>query len=311
MAKITVVGSFVMDMVARLEEFPKAGQTVLGKSLGIYPGGKGANQAVAARRLGGDVEMIGCVGKDGNGKTFLDLLRREGIETSHIKESEEVPTAIAQIQIDQAGENKIVVIPSANHAFTKEDLYTVREVLSKTELVVMQLELEYEVSLEILRVCKELEVPVILNPAPAVKLPKEILGLATYVTPNETELEILTGQKTETEEELYSAAEALLDMGVKTVVATLGKRGAMIATAERKQIIEGYRVKAVDTVAAGDSFNGALAKCIADGKDLAEAVRYANAVGALAVTKQGAIPSLPTAEEVDEFLFLVREKISN
>lgn len=311
MSKITVVGSFVMDMVARLEEFPKAGQTVLGKSLGIYPGGKGANQAVAARRLGGDVEMIGCVGKDGNGKTFLDLLRREGIETSHIKESEEVPTAIAQIQIDQAGENKIVVIPSANHAFTKEDLYAVREVLSKTELVVMQLELEYEVSLEILRVCKELEVPVILNPAPAVKLPKEILGLATYVTPNETELEILTGQKTETEEELYSAAEALLDMGVKTVVATLGKRGAMIATAERKQIIEGYRVKAVDTVAAGDSFNGALAKCIADGKDLAEAVRYANAVGALAVTKQGAIPSLPTAEEVDEFLFLVREKISN
>lgn len=311
MSKITVVGSFVMDMVARLEEFPKAGQTVLGKSLGIYPGGKGANQAVAARRLGGDVEMIGCVGKDGNGKTFLDLLRREGIETSHIKESEEVPTAIAQIQIDQAGENKIVVIPSANHAFTKEDLYAVKEVLSKTELVVMQLELEYEVSLEILRVCKELEVPVILNPAPAVKLPKEILGLATYVTPNETELEILTGQKTETEEELYSAAEMLLDMGVKTVVATLGKRGAMIATAERKQIIEGYRVKAVDTVAAGDSFNGALAKCIADGKDLAEAVRYANAVGALAVTKQGAIPSLPTAEEVDEFLFLVREKISN
>ena len=311
MAKITVIGSFVMDMVARLEEFPKAGQTVLGKSLGIYPGGKGANQAVAARRLGGDVEMIGCVGKDGNGKTFLDLLRREGIETSHIKESEEVPTAIAQIQIDQAGENKIVVIPSANHAFTKEDLYAVKEVLSKTKLVVMQLELEYEVSLEILRVCKELEVPVILNPAPAVKLPKEILGLATYVTPNETELEILTGQKTETEEELYSAAEALLDMGVKTVVATLGKRGAMIATAERKQIIEGYRVKAVDTVAAGDSFNGALAKCIADGKDLAEAVRYANAVGALAVTKQGAIPSLPTAEEVDEFLFLVREKISN
>ncbi len=311
MSKITVVGSFVMDMVARLEEFPKAGQTVLGKSLGIYPGGKGANQAVAARRLGGDVEMIGCVGKDGNGKTFLDLLRREGIETSHIKESEEVPTAIAQIQIDQAGENKIVVIPSANHAFTKEDLYAVKEVLSKTKLVVMQLELEYEVSLEILRVCKELEVPVILNPAPAVKLPKEILGLATYVTPNETELEILTGQKTETEEELYSAAEALLDMGVKTVVATLGKRGAMIATAERKQIIEGYRVKAVDTVAAGDSFNGALAKCIADGKDLAEAVRYANAVGALAVTKQGAIPSLPTAEEVDEFLFLVREKISN
>lgn len=311
MSKITVVGSFVMDMVARLEEFPKAGQTVLGKSLGIYPGGKGANQAVAARRLGGDVEMIGCVGKDGNGKTFLDLLRREGIETSHIKESEEVPTAIAQIQIDQAGENKIVVIPSANHAFTKEDLYAVKEVISKTKLVVMQLELEYEVSLEILRVCKELEVPVILNPAPAVKLPKEILGLATYVTPNETELEILTGQKTETEEELYSAAEALLDMGVKTVVATLGKRGAMIATAERKQIIEGYRVKAVDTVAAGDSFNGALAKCIADGKDLAEAVRYANAVGALAVTKQGAIPSLPTAEEVDEFLFLVREKISN
>ena len=302
MAKITVIGSFVTDMVARVEEFPKPGQSVLGKSLGIYPGGKGANQAVAARRLGGDVEMIGCVGNDGNGAMFLELFQNEGIVTEHIKVSETVPTAIAQIQIDKNGENKIVMVPAANHAFTKEDVHALEGVLAQTELVMMQLELRYEVSLEILRVCKKQNVPVILNPAPAVPLPPEILGLATYVTPNETELEILTGLKTQTDEQVFAAADALLAMGVKTVVATLGKRGAMLADAGGRQIVPGYRVKAVDTVAAGDSFNGALAKCIAEGRDLAGSVRYANAVGALTVTKEGAIPSLPRAEEVEAFL---------
>lgn len=301
MGKITVIGSFVMDMVATVTEFPKAGQTVLGKTLRIYPGGKGANQAVAARRAGAAVEMIGCVGNDGNGKTFLELMKAEGINTEHVKISE-TPTSIAQIQINEEGENKIVVIPSANHEYTPNDLKEAEEAVKNSDLVMMQLELRYEVSVAILEMCRRLKKKVILNPAPGVKLDEEILKLATYVTPNETELEILTGMKTESEEELYKAAEKLLSMGVECVIATLGKRGAMIADKDGKRIIEGYKATAVDTVGAGDCFNGAFAKCIAEGKTVEEAVRYANAAGALSVMKKGAIPSLPYAEETISFM---------
>ena len=301
MAKITVIGSFVMDNVARMENFPLAGQTVLGKSLGVYPGGKGANQCVAAARLGGDVEMIGMLGKDGNGDTFRKIFKNEGICIDRVFETD-IPTAVAQIQINDAGENRICVIPSANHEFGFDELEKIKQTIKNTKLVVLQLELRLDVTKEIIRVCHGYGVPVILNPAPAVKLEKEILGMVDYLTPNETELEILSGLKTETDEEVYKAADALIDIGVKTIIATLGKRGALIATKEDKKIVSGYKVKAIDTVAAGDSFNGALAKCLSDGKSIEEAVKFSNAVGALTVTKNGAIPSLPYLKDVEEFM---------
>ena len=302
MAKITVIGSFVMDMVASVEVFPWAGQTVLGSELHLYPGGKGANQAVAARRLGGDVEMIGCVGDDENGRTFLRLLEEEGIFSEHVRVCRGVPTAVAQVQINRSRENKIVVIPAANHAFTAEDVRALEPILRRTDLVVMQLELPRETSFELLRLCARLRKPLILNPAPAFPLPNELLACASYVTPNETELEILSGRPVRTEGDAFAAADVLLEAGVRAVVATLGRRGALIADAAGKRIVGGFPVEAVDTVAAGDSFNAALAKCLAERRPLDESVRYANAVGALTVTGRGAIPSLPTAARVEAFL---------
>ena len=301
MAKITVIGSFVMDNVAKMKSFPQAGETVLGYSLGLFPGGKGANQCVAAARLGGDVEMVGMLGKDGNGDVFRKILKEEGIKQDNVFACD-VPTAIAQIQINDEGQNRICVIPCANYEFTFEHLDKVDEVIKNTEILILQLEMLLDVTKEVIRRAHAYGVKILLNPAPAVKLESEILGMVDYLTPNETELAILTDMPTESDEEVIAAANKLISYGTKTVIATLGSRGALIATAEGAKIVSGYKVKAIDTVAAGDSFNGAFAVAISEGKDLESAVKFANAMGALTVQKEGAIPSLHTRKEVEEFI---------
>ena len=301
MAKITVIGSFVMDNVAKMQRCPEAGETILGTTLEFFPGGKGANQCVSVARLGGDVEMIGMLGKDGNGDVFRKILKDEGIQSGNVFSCDK-PTAVAQIQINEEGQNRICVIPCANFEFGFEELDKVDDVIRKTELIILQLEMRLDVTKEIIRRAHAYGVKVLLNPAPAVKLEKEILGLLDYITPNETELSILTGLPTETDEEVIAAAKELLSYGTKTVVATIGSRGALIATKDNVQIVKGYKVKAVDTVAAGDSFNGALAVALTEGKTLEEAVRFANAMGALTVTEKGAIPSLHTRAQVEDFI---------
>ena len=301
MAKITVIGSFVMDNVAKMERFPTAGESIIGKSIERFPGGKGANQCVAVARLGGEAEMIGMLGRDADGDTFRAILKEEGIVSDRVFACD-TPTAIAQIQIDATGQNRICVIPSANYAFGFEELEAVDGIIKSTELLILQLELRLDVTVEIIRRAHAYGTKILLNPAPAVALDAEILGMVDYITPNETELSILTGMPTETDDEVIAAAGKLLAGGTKTVVATLGSRGALIATAEGSTIVPGYRVKAVDTVAAGDSFNGALAVALTEGKTLTDAVRFANAMGALTVQKQGAIPSLHTRAEVEAFM---------
>ena len=301
MAKITVIGSFVMDNVAKMQRFPEAGETILGTTLEFFPGGKGANQCVSVARLGGDVEMIGMLGKDGNGDVFRKILKDEGIQSGNVFSCDK-PTAVAQIQINEEGQNRICVIPCANFEFGFEELDKVDDVIRKTELIILQLEMRLDVTKEIIRRAHAYGVKVLLNPAPAVKLEKEILGLLDYITPNETELSILTGLPTETDEEVIAAEKELLSYGTKTVVATIGSRGALMATKDNVQIVKGYKVKAVDTVAAGDSFNGALAVALTEGKTLEEAVRFANAMGALTVTEKGAIPSLHTRAQVEDFI---------
>lgn len=301
MAKITVIGSMVMDNVAKMDKFPQAGETVLGSTLEFFPGGKGANQCVSVARLGGDVEMIGMLGKDGNGDTFRKIFKDERIKSDNVFSCDK-PTAVAQIQINAEGQNRICVIPCANFEFGVEELDKVDSIIRETELVILQLELRLDVTKEIIRRAHNYGVKVLLNPAPAVKLEKEILGMVDYLTPNETELSILTDMPTETDEEVVAAAKELLAYGTKTVVATIGSRGALIATKENVEIVSGYKIKAVDTVAAGDSFNGALAVALTEGKTLKEAVQFANAMGALTVTKKGAIPSLHTREQVEEFM---------
>ena len=301
MAKITVVGSFVMDNVAKMKKFPQEGETILGESIELFPGGKGANQCVSIARLGGEVEMIGMLGKDGNGDVFRKILAEEGIEAQNVFACEK-PTAIAQVQINEKGQNRICVIPSANYEFGFEDLDKIDAALKITSLVVLQLEMRLDVTKELIRRVHGYGVPVLLNPAPAVPLEEEILSKIAYLTPNETELSILTGIKTDTDEGVIEAAKKLLAMGVKTVVATLGNRGALIANEDIVQIVSGYKVNAIDTVAAGDSFNGALAVALTEGKTLEDAVRFANAMGALTVQKEGAIPSLHTRDQVEFFL---------
>ena len=307
MAKITVIGSFVMDNVARMEEFPQAGQTVLGQSVDKYPGGKGINQCVAAARLGGDTEMIGMLGRDENGKIFRDILESEKIACGAVFYSEK-PTAVAQVQIDKTGQNRICVIPSANFEFGLKELDLIEERLRRTEIVVLQLELTQAVTEEIICRARAYGVKILLNPAPAVKLKREILGLVDYITPNETELSVLTGMPVETEDEVKRAARELLSYGVGNVISTLGGRGALIANEVGEELVEGYRVNVVDTVAAGDSFNGALAVALTEGKTLREAVRFANGMGALTVQGKGAIPSLRSRRELENFLALQGKK---
>lgn len=301
MSKITVIGSFVMDNVAKMVKFPQAGETILGESLELFPGGKGINQCVSVARLGGDVEMVGMLGKDGNGDVFRKIMKEDGIKAGNVFSCDK-PTAVAQVQINADGQNRICVIPSANFEFGFDELDKVDSVIKNTELVILQLELRLDVTKEIIRRAHGYGVKVLLNPAPAVKLEKEILGMVDFITPNETELSILTGLPTETDEEVIVAAKELLSFGTKTIIATLGSRGALIATNENIEIVSGYKVKAVDTVAAGDSFNGAFAVALTEGKTLQEAVKFANAMGALTVTEKGAIPSLHTRKQVEEFI---------
>lgn len=301
MSKITVIGSFVMDNVAKMVKFPQAGETILGESLELFPGGKGINQCVSVARLGGDVEMVGMLGKDGNGDVFRKIMKEDGIKAENVFSCDK-PTAVAQVQINADGQNRICVIPSANFEFGFDELDKVDSVIKNTELVILQLELRLDVTKEIIRRAHGYGVKVLLNPAPAVKLEKEILGMVDFITPNETELSILTGLPTETDEEVIVAAKELLSFGTKTIIATLGSRGALIATNENIEIVSGYKVKAVDTVAAGDSFNGAFAVALTEGKTLQEAVKFANAMGALTVTEKGAIPSLHTRKQVEEFI---------
>lgn len=298
---ITVVGSFVMDMVAKMERFPQAGETLIGQSVQYFPGGKGANQCVSIRRLGGDVCMIGMLGEDANGAQFRQILRESGIGDGEVFTCP-LPTAVAQVQINGQGQNRIVVIPSANHAFGFEELEQIDARLRESELVVLQLEMRLDVTMEIIRRCHTYGVPALLNPAPAVPLEPEILAKVAYLTPNETELAILSGMPTDTPEQQAAAARHLNDLGVTTCIATLGENGALVSTAEEQFFVPAYSVKAVDTVAAGDSFNGALAVALTEGKTLAEAVRFANAMAALTVQKAGAIPSLHTRPEVETFL---------
>ncbi len=301
MAKITVLGSLVMDNVAKMKKFPQAGETILGYSLELFPGGKGANQCVSIARLGGDVEMCGMLGKDENGEVFRKIMQEEGIKVDNLFSCDK-PTAVAQIQIDESGQNRICVIPSANYEFDFADLDKIDDVLRNTEMVVFQLEMRLDVTKEAIRRVHGYGGKVLLNPAPAVPLDEETLSMVDYLTPNETELSILTGMPTETDEEVIAAANKLLSLGTKNVVATLGSRGALIANAEGVEIVAGYKVKAVDTVAAGDSFNGALAVALTEGKSLQESVRFANAMGALTVQKQGAIPSLHYRADVEKLL---------
>lgn len=299
---ILILGSFMMDLVVRTPKAPENGETIIGTSFSRFPGGKGANQAVAAARLGGNVTMAGKVGVDEFGDEALVILDQEKIDTQFMVRDNENSTGVGSIVLTENGDNRIIVVPGANQNYSFTDLKSIQGIIKNSKILVTQLEMDFEVTRQAISYAAVNHVPVILNPAPAQKLDDELLKKVTYLTPNETEAQLLTGIKITTYGDAESAARVLLEKGVKNVIITLADKGSLIANEAGIRHIKGYTVKAVDTVAAGDAFNGALAFGITNGKTLDEAVKVANAVGALTVTKEGAIPSLPYLSEVTAFI---------
>lgn len=298
---ITVVGSLNMDLVIQGDRIPRPGETVMGKSFKQIPGGKGANQAAAAAKLGASVNMIGCIGKDSMGSLLKESLKKDGVHVENIIEKEDFATGVASIVVDEKGNNSIAVAPGANYGLTVEDIQGLRSVITSSDLLLVQLETTLDTVRESLKIAKSAGKMTILNPAPARRLDKEILKNTDILTPNETELELLSGLKTDTIENIKIAGEKLMKEGVKELVVTLGSNGCMHISKDSVKHYKAYRVKAIDTTAAGDSFNAGIAVYLSMGRSMEEAIGFAMKVGAMTVTKEGAQTSLPLLEEVKLF----------
>lgn len=293
---ILVIGSLNMDLSIDLAKMPVTGETILGRGIAYKAGGKGANQACAAGKLGGRVRMLGCVGQDEFGQKLVKSLSESGAETDYIKESRDLPTGTAVIYVDDNGDNSIVVIPGANMACDIEYLKEQDEQFHWCDYVVLQMEIPYEAVWYSVKRAKELGKMVILNPAPAPdEIPEEILSLVDYLTPNETEIIALNGKS---KDDIREGAEKLLSRGVSNVIATLGDRGALLVNRYGETFYPARKVVSVDTTAAGDCFNGAMVAALAEGQSEAEAILFANIASSIAVTRKGAQESLPIREEV-------------
>ncbi|KKI90167.1 ribokinase [Bacillus sp. SA1-12] len=293
-----------MDFVIHTPRAPKNGETIIGSSFSRFPGGKGANQAVAAARLGGYVTMIGKLGLDQFGEEFIDTLKKEKINTQFILQDEQYATGVGFVTLEKNGDNRIVVVPGANMNYKIDDLNNIENLIKEAKILLVQLEMDLDMIQKAVSYAAENQVPVILNPAPAPiqRLDSNLLKHVTYLTPNETELEILTGIKVISNEDAEAGARLLIGKGVKNVVVTLADKGSLLVNQSGTKYIPGFPVNPVDSVAAGDAFNGALAVGSMNGKSLIEVIQFANAVGALTVTKKGAIPSLPSIKEVENFI---------
>jgi ribokinase len=299
---IIVVGSSNTDMLIKLDRIPKPGETILGGEFVTAAGGKGANQAVGAARAGGAVTFIARVGRDMFGAQAVAGFVRDGINVDYVCKDKSSPSGVALIFVAKDGENSIAVASGANGKLSPPDVQQAKKVFAGASVLVLQLETPLETVQAAVEIACAHGVRVILNPAPARPLPDALLRRVSILTPNESEAELLTGVKVGDEAAVAKAAEQLLGKGVQTVVLTLGARGAFVATPGCKQLVPGFKVKAVDTTAAGDIFNGALAVALAEGKPLTGAVRFANAAAALSVTRLGAQPSAPTRREIERFL---------
>jgi ribokinase len=300
--KIVVVGSSNTDMIMRLPCLPKPGETVLGGKFSTAAGGKGANQAVAAARAGGDVSFISKVGDDVFGKKAIEGYQKEGMNVTHVATDREEPSGIAMIVVDARGENSIAVASGANMQITPSDVERARTEIQSADVLLMQLEIPVETAAAATQIAHASHVPVILNPAPAQKLGPELLKHISVITPNESEAESLTGVEVRDAKGVAQAARALRTLGVATVIITLGGKGAYVDDGQLSQIVPGFNVNAIDTTAAGDVFSGVLAVALAEKKNLLDAVRIANAAAAISVTKLGAQPSVPTRDEIESLL---------
>ena len=301
MNKVLVVGSLNMDFAVYMDRRPKAGETVMAQSMKLVPGGKGANQAYALGKLGADTSMIGAVGTDTFGEQMLANLENVGVATDGIKKIAGTETGKAFIEIEKSGQNSISVIAGANAAVDEDLVKAQEEKFAKGDAVVMQLEIPMPAVVAAAKLAKKHGKTVVLDPAPARNdLPDELWAQVDITKPNETELSLLTGLPTGTDEEVVTAAKALIAKGVKNVLVTLGGDGTMHVSADKVEKFPAYKVKAVDTTAAGDCFLAAFMSRF-DGTNFAEAIDFGAKASAIAVTRQGAQTSIPTVEEVESF----------
>jgi ribokinase len=300
--KLVVLGSINADHILNLEHFPTPGETVTGQEYQVAFGGKGANQAVAAGRSGAGIAFIACVGDDDTGSRVCKQLASDNIDTSPISTIKDAATGVALIFVNSAGENVIGIHSGANGALTPALVEEQNQKISAASALLMQLESPLESVLAAAKIAHQNQTKVVLNPAPACELPDELLALVDMITPNETEAEKLTGVRVENDDDAAVAAQALHAKGIETVIITLGSRGVWLSENGKGQRVPGFKVKAVDTIAAGDTFNGALVTALLEDKPMNEAIRFAHAAAAIAVTRKGAQPSVPWRHEIDEFL---------
>jgi len=301
MPKIIVIGSSNTDMVVKTERFPEPGETIIGGDFFMFPGGKGANQAVAAARAGGEITFICAVGDDVFGQNALEGYRDEGINVGAAKIVKDAASGVALITVNVEGENEIVVASGTNAKLSPIYVSEVMDELDNDGMFLTQLETPIETIEYLARYSKLTDQPLIINPAPAQELSAAILDGLFLITPNETEAKILTGIAVDDHISMEKAAMALLDKGVQNVIITLGSRGAFFMNSEEKFLVASHEVKALDTTAAGDVFNGVLTVCLAQEMGWRESIAYANRAAALSVTKMGAQGSAPYKEEIDKF----------
>lgn len=299
---IVVVGSLNMDLVVRAPRIPRPGETIIGGEFHTAPGGKGANQAVAAARLGGQVSMVGRVGSDAFAQSLLDNLTADRVDHAFVTQDPEVATGVAFIVVDDAGENSIVVASGANMRLSPADVDAAEAVIAGADVLLLQLETPLAAVTQAARAAHTHRATVILNPAPACPLPQELLSLIDVLVPNESEAALLTSLPGGDQAEIEAAAMALRELGVDTMVLTLGGRGALLVREGEREFISAFEVTPVDTTAAGDAFVGGFAVALAEGRSLIDAVRWGNAAGALATTKLGAQPSLPARRAVEALI---------
>ena len=299
---LVVLGSINADHILNLESFPAPGETVTGNQYQVAFGGKGANQAVAAGRSGANIAFIACTGDDDTGERVRKQLASDNIDIAPVSVVAGESTGVALIFVNAEGENVIGIHAGANAALTTARVEAQRALIGGAEALLMQLESPVESVLAAAKIAHENHTNVVLNPAPARVLSDELLALVDIITPNETEAEKLTGIRVENDDDAARAAKVLHEKGIGTVIITLGSRGVWASVNGEGRRVPGFRVKAIDTIAAGDTFNGALVTALLEGKVMDDAIRFAHAAAAIAVTRKGAQPSVPWRKEIDEFL---------
>lgn len=297
--KIVVIGSVNMDLSVKVKDMPLVGETIIGKSISYIPGGKGANQSGAIGKLGGDVVFLASIGDDAFGKVQIETLSSYKVDCTKFKINKGCSTGTAIIYVNDKGDNNIVVIPEANALLDKTYIDDNISFLEDSSYVLLQMEIPYDTVAYALKEAKKRDNIVILNPAPAGDIDEDLFSYIDYITPNETELMKLSGFSCVTKQEVVEAAKSLLAKGVKNVLVTLGESGCVLVNKENTKFFEAKRVKAIDTTAAGDCFNGAFVTALSKGLDIDEAINFAIKAASISVTKLGAMSSLPTLEEVE------------